>query len=303
MEMCEIGSMSTLFNKTKVGLNEEQMGYVLRECLKGLQFLHKNKVVHRDVKAGNILTTDSGDIKLADFGVSACLKMTVDNRRTAIGSPYWMAPEVIQQERYDQKADIWSLGITAIELVNMRPPLYEINAFRAVFQIPNRDPPELTSVNGKPTSKELKEFISQCLQKEPTERADCDELLNSSFIKKYSRTKGDVLQPLFQIAKEVDALGLPTVNLASQAQMMIEEQIKKEREHEREKLKQKLRKAKHLKDKENRQRYNNYNDDNNNNNNNEQEQQQRHERRRRKRRNEDNNNEDNDNESEDRKKR
>ncbi|KAA6373300.1 MAG: putative Serine/threonine-protein kinase [Streblomastix strix] len=142
MELCEAGSLYNLYEKTKIPLDEQQISFVMREALKGISYLHENKVIHRDIKAGNLLITANGDIKLADFGVSASLKMTFDNRKTAIGSPYWMAPEVIQQEEYSFQADIWSLGITAIELLDGKPPLSDIHAFRAIFLIPNRPPPE-----------------------------------------------------------------------------------------------------------------------------------------------------------------
>ncbi|KAA6377715.1 MAG: putative Serine/threonine-protein kinase 3 [Streblomastix strix] len=177
MEICEGGSLMSLFDKSHIGLDEEQLSFAVKEVLKGLSFLHKKKVIHRDIKAGNILITANGDIKLADFGVSASLKMTVDNRKTAIGSPYWMAPEVIQQEEYSFQADIWSLGITAIELATGRPPLADIHAFRAIFMIPTRPSPKLGEIAGKHPSPELEDFLASCFVKNPAKRASCDELL------------------------------------------------------------------------------------------------------------------------------
>ncbi|KAH7831074.1 putative STE20-like serine/threonine-protein kinase [Monocercomonoides exilis] len=203
MEICEAGSVLSTYEATKHGLTEEQLSYVLRRILDGLDYLHSTKKIHRDLKAGNILITSNGDIKIADFGVSATLQRTVDKRNTVIGSPYWMAPEVIREEKYNHKADIWSLGITAIEMAEGRPPLAEVHAYRALFQIPVRPPPTLRQP--EKWSDELNDFLTHCLQKDPNERWEARELMEHAFIVKYEDTTGEVLQPLLKLVTECKA--------------------------------------------------------------------------------------------------
>ncbi|KAA6375522.1 MAG: putative Serine/threonine-protein kinase svkA, partial [Streblomastix strix] len=121
MELCEYGSILSTYEATKQGVNEEQLSYILRNVLDGLEYLHKSKRIHRDMKAGNVLIRSSGDIKIGDFGVSATLQKTMDKKNTFVGSPYWMAPEMMKDVPYDRKVDIWSLGITAIEMLDGKP--------------------------------------------------------------------------------------------------------------------------------------------------------------------------------------
>jgi len=152
--------------------------------LLGLVYLHQHRILHRDIKAGNVLLTSSGQVKLADFGVAAKLTHTLQKRNTMVGSPYWMAPEVISQKKkegYDFKTDIWSLGITAIELAEGKPPLFDVASLRVIFLIPARDPPTLK----EPTmwSASFAEFLATCLQKLPENRPSAHELLENSFIK------------------------------------------------------------------------------------------------------------------------
>ena len=124
-------------------LTEQQIAIVMQQSLRGLHYLHMAKKIHRDIKSGNILLNHDGDCKLADFGVSAELATTMSKRKTVIGTPYWMAPEVLQSQEYNGKADIWSLAITAIELAVGEPPHSNVHPMRAIFMIPNSDPPTL----------------------------------------------------------------------------------------------------------------------------------------------------------------
>jgi len=183
MECCGGGSITEIYQELSTPLTESQIAYVCRETLKGLEYLHNNGVIHRDLKGANILLTDAGDVKLADFGVSGILDKN-SKRNTFIGTPYWMAPEVIENRSnpvpYDTKADIWSLGITLIELAEAEPPLSEIHPMKVLFQIPYRDPPKLK--NQESYSKEFVNFISVCLQKDPNQRKTASELLKHPFI-------------------------------------------------------------------------------------------------------------------------
>jgi serine/threonine protein kinase len=200
MELCDKGSVLSTYEVSKRGLNEEQLSYVVRNMLEGLAYLHATKKIHRDVKAGNILLTSSGGVKIADFGVSAALQRTIQKQNTTIGSPYWMAPEVIASDPYNSKADVWSLGITVIEMVDGKPPLAEVLPFRALIQIPSKPPPTLRHPEN--SSPELNDFIAKCLAKVPEERWDCARLLTHPFIVKFKDLPGDVLFPLLEYVAE-----------------------------------------------------------------------------------------------------
>lgn len=199
MEYCGAGSVSDLMRITGKTLNEDQICVVLRDALKGLEYLHSVRKIHRDIKAGNILLNHKGEGKLADFGVSGQLSDNMAKRQTVIGTPFWMAPEVIQEVGYDVKADLWSLGITAIEMAEGKPPYSNIHPMRAIFMIPSRPPPKLTEPQN--WSKEFNDFIFRCLTKNPDQRPVASELLQDVFVKR--TVNAGVLKDLIDSAMEL----------------------------------------------------------------------------------------------------
>jgi serine/threonine protein kinase len=190
MEYCGGGSVADFGQVWDIDLTEDQIALICRETLKGLVYLHSVGIIHRDIKGANILLTEAGDIKLVDFGVSAILNAQGERRNTLIGTPYWMAPEIITNRNgkspYDDRVDIWSLGITLIELAEREPPLSEVHPMRALMQIPIRDPPKLANV--AKWSKNFHDFVRTCLNKDPKKRKSATELLSVS----QSMTRVDV---------------------------------------------------------------------------------------------------------------
>jgi len=160
------------------------------------------KKIHRDIKSGNILLNHEGDCKLADFGVSAELTTTMAKRKTVIGTPYWMAPEVLQSTEYNGKADIWSLAITAIELAVGEPPHSNVHPMRAIFMIPTSEPPTLPDPSK--WSKEFNDFLKICLVKDPEKRPTATWLIhNHPFITK-AKGKEVIAALVKECMKEID---------------------------------------------------------------------------------------------------
>lgn len=180
MEYCAAGSMSDLYEATKTPLNEPQLRAVMAYCVLGLNHLHMHRSIHRDLKAGNILLTDRGVAKLADFGVSAQLTNTMQKRKTVIGTPFWMAPEVIQETSYDGRADVWSMGITALELCEGQPPHYNVHPMRAIFMIPMKPAPTLK--DPALWSSDMIDFLGRCLVKKMEDRATTHELMEHPWV-------------------------------------------------------------------------------------------------------------------------
>ncbi|XP_049640948.1 mitogen-activated protein kinase kinase kinase kinase 4 isoform X15 [Suncus etruscus] len=185
MEFCGAGSITDLVKTPKGHPQRRLDAYISREILRGLAHLHIHHVIHRDIKGQNVLLTENAEVKLVDFGVSAQLDRTVGRRNTFIGTPYWMAPEVIACDEnpdatYDYRSDLWSCGITAIEMAEGAPPLCDMHPMRALFLIPRNPPPRLKS---KKWSKKFFSFIEGCLVKNYMQRPSTEQLLKHPFIR------------------------------------------------------------------------------------------------------------------------
>ncbi|XP_062341445.1 serine/threonine-protein kinase 10 [Osmerus eperlanus] len=203
IEFCAGGAVDATMLELDRGLMEPQIKVICRQMLEALVYLHSMKIIHRDLKAGNILLTLEGDIKLADFGVSAKNTKTLQRRDSFIGTPYWMAPEVVMCETmkdapYDYKADIWSLGITLIEVAQIEPPHHELNPMRVLLKIAKSDPPTLEQP--AKWSREFKDFLKKSLDKNPESRPTAAQLLEHPFISSVKTNR-----PLRELVAEAKA--------------------------------------------------------------------------------------------------
>ncbi|CAO1613676.1 unnamed protein product [Jaminaea pallidilutea] len=193
MDYAEGGSVRTLMQAGPI--SEQYANLIVRETLVALAYLHKAGIIHRDIKAANILLTQQGRILICDFGVAASLVSSASKRTTFVGTPYWMAPEVITSGKsYDQSADIWSLGITVYEMVIGNPPLADQEQMRAIMLIPKNKPPRLPT--DKNFSQPMRDFVSSCLNEEAKERPGAEELSKSKWIKSNAKTSTSVLKEL-----------------------------------------------------------------------------------------------------------
>ncbi|XP_059846179.1 serine/threonine-protein kinase 10 isoform X2 [Hypanus sabinus] len=203
IEFCPGGAVDAIMLELDRGLTEPQIRVVARQMLEAVDYLHSQKIIHRDLKAGNVLLSQDGNVKLADFGVSAKNTKTLQKRETFIGTPYWMAPEVVMCETmkdtpYDYKSDIWSLGITLIEMAQIEPPHHELNPMRVLLKIAKGDPPTLE--NPSKWSTEFNDFLKKALDKNPDTRLSAAQLLQHAFVKDVSDNK-----PLRELVAEAKA--------------------------------------------------------------------------------------------------
>ncbi|XP_028446784.1 myosin-IIIb isoform X7 [Perca flavescens] len=216
LELCNGGSVTELIKGLLMRgqcLQEPVISYILYSALLGLQHLHNNRIIHRDVKGNNILLTTEGGVKLVDFGVSAQLTSARLRRNTSVGTPFWMAPEVIACEQqydysYDARCDVWSLGITAIELADGDPPLAEMHPVKALFKIPRNPSPTLR--NPEQWCRSFCHFIGQCLIKDFEARPSVTHLLEHPFIKQAHGKDVVLPQQLAGLIKEQQELGCKT---------------------------------------------------------------------------------------------
>ncbi|XP_066987135.1 mitogen-activated protein kinase kinase kinase kinase 3 isoform X10 [Macrobrachium rosenbergii] len=184
MEFCGGGSLQDIYHITGP-LQERHIGYMCRETLRGLEYLHRMGKMHRDIKGANILLTENGDVKLADFGVSAQITATISKRKSFIGTPYWMAPEVAAVERkggYNQLCDIWAVGITAIELAELQPPMFDLHPMRALFLMSKSGFKPPTLKDKSKWTQNFHNFVKLALTKNPKRRPTADKLLMHPFV-------------------------------------------------------------------------------------------------------------------------
>lgn len=192
MEYLGAGSCSDLL--TAGPFSEQVISYIVGSVLHALLYLHDNGKIHRDIKAANILIGLNGEVKLADFGVATQLSNNLSKRLTFVGTPYWMAPEIIKQEEYSFKADVWSLGITAIEMAYGKPPLTEFDPMRVLFRITEGPAPSLDSG----FSETFRDFTSKCLIKDPAKRSSVKELLKHPFVRLGEKTSSKEIRGLLE---------------------------------------------------------------------------------------------------------
>ena len=177
MEYLEGGALTDLV--TKVRIAEEQIATVCKMCLKALAYLHSQGVIHRDIKSDSILLAVDGNVKLSDFGFCAQVNEELPKRRSLVGTPYWMSPELISRLPYGPEVDIWSLGIMVIEMVDGEPPFFNEPPLQAMRRIRDHPPPQLRNPRVSP---QLQDFLSKMLLRDPAQRASAVELLRHPFL-------------------------------------------------------------------------------------------------------------------------
>jgi len=184
MEFMGSGCLTEVLEQfeNNVRMTEEQIAFVCLSTLRGLSYIHSLRRIHRDIKSDNILIGLDGSIKLADFGYAAQLTQEKQKRNTIVGTPYWMAPELIRGQNYDVKVDIWSLGIMCMEMAEGEPPYMEFPPLRALFLITTKGIPDLKEPNQ--WSPEFRDFIAKCLEKDPERRPDANDMLKHAFMKR-----------------------------------------------------------------------------------------------------------------------
>ncbi|KAG3113435.1 hypothetical protein PI124_g10886 [Phytophthora idaei] len=228
MEHCAGGSVGDI--RRVRSLSEREISVIMRGALSGLAYLHSRRKIHRDVKGGNILLTGSGQVKIADFGVSAQLRDTLSRRGSFVGTPYWMSPELIQDSDYDFKADIWSLGITAIELADQKPPLFDEHPMRVLIQIPRNPPPQVA--HPEKWSAAFLDFLRFCLRKDPAERPTAVECMQHEFIRREAHIErvfasGEKDEAGVQLKPSVAAVAAPSAP-TSRIEQELEDEIAEE---------------------------------------------------------------------------
>jgi len=251
MEYCSGGSTRDLMKALKEPISEPEIASIMKNVFRGLEYLHSMHKIHRDIKAGNIMLDACGDAKLGDFGISSDFN-SMDKHNTVIGTPYWMAPEVILSEGYDERADIWSSGITMIELAEMKPPLHTLHPMRAIFKIPMEPSP--TFKEPQKYSPLFNDFLAKCLEKDPEVRLTATQALNEPFITSANGTQL-IKERINKAASVIADLGRTAVCIMSddeldpdddpdddemekmiQEQENIKEKRKKEKERKRERI-------------------------------------------------------------------
>jgi len=199
MDYCGVGSVKDIIKISQDTLTEKQAQYVLKATVKGLICLHSNNILHLDIKSANILMTDDGDVKLADFGVSTQLSHPYLTSTQYVGSPLFMAPEVILKDQFNNKADIWSLGITAIEMVEGEPPNTDIDSIEKLPLLAERPPP--TFKNKRMWSKIFQSFLEIMLIKDQNARPTSNELDSHPFLQ--SVVGKEVMHEILESAKDL----------------------------------------------------------------------------------------------------
>jgi len=201
MEYCDVGSLQDLLQYCLRPFTEEEVRSVCASVMQGLAYLHRLGIIHRDIKSKNILINSNGRIKICDFGVAGILTTKRRHRNTAIGSPHWMAPEVIAEKKYDARCDIWSFGITVLELGEMEPPYADLPIHELLAAIPSVEPPEFAEPDQ--WSPEAKEFLQKLLTKDPSKRPTAADMLNDPFIDdEVERQKNGELESLISLVQE-----------------------------------------------------------------------------------------------------